>query len=639
MTELLHIPIDEFRRLETIEAGPEAHAGLFADMCRVNTLYMITRAGSGHIGSSFSAMDIVAWLYLNEIKDDASAETLYFSSKGHDAPGLYSILIALGKLDFPLLGALRRLDGLPGHPDVEIPHITTNTGSLGMGVSKAKGMVEAAAIGAEAIERVFVLLGDGELQEGQLWESLQGATNRGLDKITAIVDHNKIQSDTWVENVSNLGQLEDKFGAFGWHVERCDGHDFGQIQSALQAVKGVSGRPQVIIADTIKGRGVSFMEHTAMTSEQKMYRFHSGAPDAESYRAGIVELIAKVNRQLEGLGADPLRTEGTARTSGPSATNPQRLVAAYSKALIDQAEKNEKIVALDADLILDTGLIPFQERFPTRFIECGIAEQDMVSQAGGMALRGLLPVAHSFACFLTTRPNEQIYNNASERRKVIYVGSLAGILPAGPGHSHQSVRDISVLGSVPGLVMVEPSCEAEVDPLMDYCFNRTSDSVYIRLVSIPCDIPYRLPTGYVPEEGRGCALVDGSDAVIFAYGPVMLSEACKASTSLRVEAGVGLKVVNLPWLNRIDGDWLAAVVAGINTVVTVDNHYIRGGQGDMIASMMAGTAACQHCRIEQVGLSGIPRCGENNEVLRWHGFDARSLAQRVMKSLGRRSYS
>ena len=133
---------------------------------------------------------------------------------------------------------------------------------------------------------------------------------------------------------------------------------------------------------------------------------------------------------------------------------------AYGEALLAAAEQEPRLVALDADLRLDTGLVEFRERFPDRFFECGIAEQDMVSQAGAMALAGLLPVCHSFACFLSTRPNEQIYNNATERSKVIYVGSLAGLVPGGPGHSHQSVRDISALGAMPGMALLEPFSRA-----------------------------------------------------------------------------------------------------------------------------------------------------------------------------------
>lgn len=629
MTNLFYIPIEEFRRLRLAQAPPEVAARAFADMCRINALYMITRTGSGHIGSSFSAMDIVSWLYLNEVDDGVCQGSVYFSSKGHDAPGLYSILIALEKLDFSMLHELRELNGLPGHPDIETSHIATNTGSLGMGISKAKGMLESNGPADNEIERVFVLLGDGELQEGQLWESLPGAVNRRLDRLTAIVDHNKIQSDTWVEKVSSLGDLENKFRSFGWHVQRCEGHSFDQIRKSLDTAKKFRGKPQIIIADTVKGAGVSFMEHTAMAPDQTLYRFHSGAPGSGDYERAVSELVEKVNQQFERLGMEPL-TLVTIETSGPSRLkSEQRLIPAYSEALTDQAENNPNIIALDADLILDTGLIPFQERFPDRFVECGIAEQDMVSQAGGMALMGLLPVVHSFACFLTARPNEQIYNNASERRKAIYVGSLAGLLPAGPGHSHQSVRDISLLGSIPGLVMVEPSCEAEVAPLVDYCFNRTGESAYIRLVSIPCDIPYQFSVDGELEEGRGTTLIDGDDAIVFSYGPVMLSESYKASIMLREKQGLKIRIVNLPWLNRLDPDWLLDISAAYRNVFTIDNHYVRGGQGEMIAAALASNGSNRERRVYQFGLSDFPKCGQNSDVLRSHGLDARSLADRM----------
>src|SRR3712207_513506 len=185
----------------------------------------------------------------------------------------------------------------------------------------------------------------------------------------------------------------------------------------------------------------------------------------------------------------------------------------------------------------------------------------MVSQASGLALRGMLPVVHSFACFLSTRPNEQIYNQTTERTKVVYVGSLAGIVPGGPGHSHQSVRDISALGAMPGMVLVEPSCEAETKLAVDYALGRADGSVYLRLVSIPCRVPYALPADYRFEEGTGVALTEGDDAVLIGYGPVLLPEAVEAARLLR-ERGIGLQVVNLPWLNRVDREWLHQTIDG-----------------------------------------------------------------------------
>ena len=189
------------------------------------------------------------------------------------------------------------------------------------------------------------------------------------------------------------------------------------------------------------------MEHTILESDDALYRFHSGAPGAQSYVRAVQELIDRINGQLRLLGASDVELETVGTTGRASPGKLQSLLPAYSEALVEQARKAPNLVALDADLMLDMGLIPFRQELPDRYIECGIAEMDMVSQAGGMALCGLLPVCHSFASFLSTRPNEQIYNNATEHTKIIYVGALAGLVPGGPGHSHQSVRDIAALGS------------------------------------------------------------------------------------------------------------------------------------------------------------------------------------------------
>lgn len=608
-----------------MKASAEEKAAVFANICRVNTLYMIARAGSGHIGSSFSSLDLVSWIFLNELgKDD-----LYFSSKGHDVPGLYSVLLATERLPFEKIHELRRLNGLPGHPDVATPYMVTNTGPLGMGISKAKGFSFAKRLQKQK-GQIFVLTGDGELQEGQFWESLSSAANGSLGEITVIVDHNKIQSDTWVKNVSDLGELEKKFAAFGWHVERIDGHHLTQISSTLKKLKQITDQPKIIIADTLKGRGVSFMEQ--LSDSETFYKFHSGAPDQATYEKAATELENKINDQLTSLHAEKIKTVSSERPARLVSDKAHKLVSAYSKVLMAQAEKNQKIVALDADLVLDTGLIPFQEKFPERFRECGIAEQDMVSQAGAMALSGLLPVVHSFACFLSTRPNEQIYNNATEKSKVVYVGSLAGLLPSGPGHSHQSVRDISALGGMPGLTLIEPCHEQEVGLALDYCLNGTLESSYLRLVSIPCDVPYNLPASYSLKLGQGIKLREGSDAVIIGYGPVLLPEAFKAAQQLEAE-GFSVGVINLPWLNRIDDAWLKEVVTGLQAVYTLDNHYVRGGQGEFIASRFVHLKLSRLPRVVHFGVEEIPMCGQNAEVLKAHRLDAESLKNRISESL------
>lgn len=616
---LSFIPLPELQRIRTVDVDPGARAEAFADACRINTLTMVEQAGSGHLGSSFSSLDIVSWLHLEVLADGDR----YYSSKGHDAPGLYAVLIGLGRIDFDKLFALRRLGGLPGHPDVlTTPAVVTNTGSLGMGISKARGFVLADRLAGRS-GRVFVLTGDGELQEGQFWESLQPTTNRGLSEITVIVDHNKLQSDTWVSHVSDLGDLEAKVAAFGWAVRRCSGHDLGAFSATLaELLETERERPKLIVADTVKGFGVPFMEpHDVPLEESSLYAFHSGAPGPDDYVRARDALVERLNAKLAALGAGNVRLEERAAPVRRAAESPQRVVAAYGDALASAAEAEPRLVALDADLRLDTGLVDFQRRFPDRFVECGIAEQDMVSQAGAMALAGLIPVCHSFACFMTPRAAEQVFNNASEGTKVLYHGSLVGLVPGGPGHSHQMVRDIALMGSVPGMSAVEPFCEQEARLLVDWAVRDADGPVYIRLVSPPWPLGFEPPV-LALEQGRGTVLREGAAGTFVCTGPVLVSQAWTACETL---GDWGL--VALPWLRGVDGAWLAEAAQG--SIVCLDNHVVPGGQGEEVLRAVAEAAPQEAHRITLVGVDRVPECGTNDEVLQAHGLDAASLVARA----------
>jgi transketolase len=628
--DLTYVPASEFRRVREASAPAAARVEAFAALARINTLYMIAGAWSGHIGTSFSSLEIMSWLFLNEIRDlEKGPERcdVFFSSKGHDAPALYSVLIGLGLLPEAKVHQLRRLHGLPGHPHVETPYVQANTGSLGMGISKAKGMAIANRL-LGAPRRIFVLTGDGELQEGQFWESLASAATLGLGEIVAIVDHNKIQSDTWVEHVSALGDLEAKLRAFGWHVARVDGHDVAALERTFRALDRLTGTPKVIVADTVKGKGVSFMEGPAMNAGE-LYGYHSGAPAEQQYTDGLKELLATARARFAALGLGEVKTETRTRNPRREPRNTDNLVAAYDKALVALGERNRRVVALDADLIKDTGLITFSKKFPERFIECGIAEQDMVSMAAGMARRGVVPVVHSFACFLAARPNEQIYNQCSESTKVIYVGSLAGLLPGGPGHSHQSVRDISALAACPNLVMAEPCAEREVGPLLHALVSATKGSGYLRLVSVKWPLPFSLPDGYHPQIGRGVTVRDGEDGIAFGYGPWLLSNAFEAAEEIERTTGSSFRIVNLPWLNRLDHAWLREAIGARRTIVTLDNHYVHGGQGDMIAAAVAELGLEPAPHVIRIGVTSLPECGTNDEVLAHHGLDVAGLVTRL----------
>src|SRR5438874_6825010 len=294
------IPREEFGRARDDLA-------LVADMCRANALVAVKRAGSGHIGSSFSALDIVVHLLWRELNvaavgwDDPDRD-VFFSSKGHDVPGLYAALHALGVIPAERLLRLRRLGGLDGHPDVGVPGIEANSGSLGMGLSKGRGMAWAKRFLGRG-GRVVVMTGDGELQEGQNWEAFAAAAHQRVGNLWAIVDRNELQSDKPTEEILALGELEAKLRSFGWHVESCDGHDHDALARAFGDMGGApEDMPKVLVARTIKGRGVSFMEHpVALREGGGTYRWHAGAPDDEAFARAHGELLARIRERLPDL--------------------------------------------------------------------------------------------------------------------------------------------------------------------------------------------------------------------------------------------------------------------------------------------------------------------------------------------------
>lgn len=631
---LYYVPYSEFERILASSIPKIKKAELIAVSCRINTLYMIAKAGSGHIGSSFSSMEILTWLYLDELKGDINNNfevngDIFFSSKGHDAPALYSVLIGLGKLNFDLIHCLRRLDGLPGHPDISTPHVITNTGSLGMGISKAKGMIIAnRLLGIKS--NVFVLTGDGELQEGQIWESLISAVNNNMGELTVIVDHNKLQSDTFVNNVSNLGDLESKFSAFGWNVSRCNGNDLFEFSQILEKNKKCIDLPKIIIADTIKGKGVPFMEHTSIDSDVEYYKYHSGAPNADAYFNAFKVLLDLANKNLHNFKMNTLDLEKLDRSKIFIQTNLHKLIPIYSKALMEAARKNNRLVALNADLILDTGLIPFKEEFPNRFIECGIAEQDMVSQAGGMALRGLVPIVHSFACFLSTRPNEQIYNNATELSKIIYVGSLAGLIPAGPGHSHQAIRDIASLSAIPGLTILEPCCESEVSLILNWAVNENNLSSYIRLVSAPFNSCFEYRRTSIVK-GQGTYLQTGEVLTIISSGPLFGELIMKIAEMFENNYKIKIQVILTPWLNSIDIDWYREQLNDCQFIAIIDNHYVEGGLGAYLTSSFSQAGILKNKYIKLIGVDEKPKSGQQEEVIKYHELDLDSIYNSLEK--------
>ncbi len=653
------IPKSEFDRVRAASLDKHNKLSLIADMCRTNTLAAVKRAGSGHLGTSFSAMDIVVYLYFSEMNvldvgiNDPNRD-IYFSSKGHDVPGLYNTFFAAGILPQEKIVKLRRLGGLDGHPDVGVTGIEANSGSLGMGISKGRGIAWA----KRALRRggcVFVMTGDGELQEGQNYEALQTTVQQNITNLIVIVDHNKVQSDKPVNEIIDLGDLQAKFSAFGWHVARCDGHDYGQLERIFAEFRGVTDRPKILIADTIKGRGVSFMEHPQALKDGKgYYKWHAGAPDDVSFQAAYEELIGRVSDKFAEYGLGQAALEVIAAESAPAAMLKQSLMGepesvggevkkkitktgaefaaeAYGKALVELAPEHPELVVLDGDLAADCRVREFELAYPDRFIENGIAEQDMVSMAGGLARHGFLPVVNSFASFLAARANEQIYNNNSEKSKIIYACHYAGLIPAGPGKSHQSLRDISLFGALVDCIIVQPCNAAEARLLTCYCVKEAPGACAIRLNIGPSPRVIELPEDYKLTPGQGAILAHGVDAVLFAYGPVMLHEALTAA-KLLAGRGFGLQVVNMPWLNRFDPAWLKSVIEPHTTIYVLEDHSPCGGLGDGMLYRLVSNNLLGNRRFTKFGVEGYPACGTPAEALKYHGLDGESLAERLLQS-------
>jgi transketolase len=310
----------------------------------------------------------------------------------------------------------------------------------------------------------------------------------------------------------------------------------------------------------------------------------------------------------------------------PSRVSDEYVADVYGQTLLELADENPQLVVLDGDLASDCRVRAFELAHPARFIENGIAEQDMVSMAGGLARQGLLPVVNSFASFLASRANEQIYNNASERTKIIYACHYAGLIPAGPGKSHQSLRDASLFGALPNCAVVHPGNQQETRALVRWAVEQADENVAIRLAIGPSPRRIEFAGGWRLEVGRGTVLADGGDAVVFAYGPVMLHEALVAAETLRAR-GTRLQVVDLPWLNRIDVDWLAETVSPFANVFVVEDHAPVGALGDALRRALDGA------QVVVFGVEGWPACGTPPEALRHHELDGASLADRIAAAM------
>jgi transketolase len=371
---------------------------------------------------------------------------------------------------------------------------------------------------------------------------------------------------------------------------------------------------------------------TALAAGGGLYRWHAGAPDDTAFERARDELVSRIEQGYAALGLEPPafeplappadtatlegEPESGAGTRRPSVTD-EYVVEAYGEELVALGARHENLVVLDADLASDCRVRGFELAYPERFLECGIAEQDMVSAAAGLARHGFLPVVNSFASFLASRANEQIYNQASEGTKVVYALHYAGLIPAGPGKSHQSIRDISLLGALPDVTILQPANTEETRALLRWAVEEADESVAIRLAIGPS--PRRIELDGSVTPGDPTALHDGDDATLVAYGPVLLHEALTAAEILDGR-GIGLTVLAMPWLNRVGTGFEG------RGVFVLEDHAPVGGLADALRRAGVDVRGV-------FGVEGWPACGTPAEALRAHGLDGASLADRIASSL------
>lgn len=589
-----------------------------ADQCRLNALTAIQYAGSGHIGTSLSSLDIMIAVRRFLGGDDflsRPADHVFFSSKGHDAPAFYAVMHACGQLQDSDLFTLRRLGGLPGHPETVTPGVATNTGSLGMGISKAKGFVKSNRLAHPGENKpVVVMLGDGELDEGQIWESMPGAARDGFHELVAIVDANRIQSDTWTTSTLPLGDVRKRVEGSGWNFVECDGNDPETVLEILNAT-AASQSPTLIWAETTKGSGVPWME--SFPEDGEYYKFHSGAIDPVLYeRASEILLAAVDNRAVpEAPAGLPNRPEFDSFTPRARA---ESMLTLWEEMLCEIMATDSSVIALDGDLSYDTGTHLARHSFPERYIQAGIAEQDMVSMAGTLALSGHTPLVHSFSTFLTMRATEQIFNNATEFSRIVYLGFLSGLVPSAPGFSHQAVTDVGIMSSIPGMRVFEPACRTELAAALDAALVHPGPS-FVRMGGLA---PLSPALSAAPLVERR----NGMDVAFVASGPLFAQQALSAADLLKGD-GIGAAVFTM---SEMHPEAEVEALGAYPLVVVLENHNPAAARYQHLRHELGEIA---NVRVERIGLSGVPANGQPAEVLEHHGLDAERLARGVQEML------
>lgn len=587
-----------------------------ATRLRIHSLRTTTAAGSGHPTTCLSAADLAAGLFFAEMRwsttePDDPASDEFVLSKGHAAPLLWAVYAEAGAIPLESLLDLRKITSdLEGHPTPRMPWVKAATGSLGQGLSVGVGLALAQRLD-KSPARTFVLLGDGECAEGQVWEAAAAAAYWKLRNLCAVVDVNRLGQSDPTMHQHDLAALKRKFAAFGWDAVVVDGHRIDRILAALKTI-GKKGRPTVLLARTLKGKGVSFIEDRN--------GWHGKPLKADELARALEEIGCLPDVDARRFVRKPkpfrMKREAAAPTDFPRTAYAEKTATrlAYGNALRSLAKVNPRVVAVDGDVKNSTYADRFFEAFPGRAFQGFIAEQNMVGVGMGLAAKGYLPFLATFAAFLT-RAHDQVRMAAYSFSNVKLCGSHVGVSIGEDGPSQMGLEDLAMFRPIPGCVVLYPSdavsseaCVAAVAAHRGMAYIRTSRPA----------TPILYPAGEeFPVGGSKILRKSAGDAVTVVAAGITVHEALKAADALRKE-GLGIRVIDAYSVEPLDQETLRREAAETEgRVVVVEDHYPGGGLGDAVAQALAGQARLTHLCVRE-----LPRSGKPDELLERFGIGA-----------------
>jgi transketolase len=616
-------------RRETVSAptGQQdvQHLEQLARFIRHEILAATTEAGSGHPTSAFSATDLMTALLFGGIfyydadePQHPNNDRLIFS-KGHASPLFYALWMAAGKVSAEEMLTYRKFGSpLEGHPTNTFPHVNAATGSLGQGLSIGVGMALNAKYLDKLPYRTYVLLGDSEMTEGSQWEAIEMAAHYKLDNLAGILDVNRLGQCGETLHGHDLSAYEKRISAFGWEAIIVDGHSMADILKAYQKATNVSGRPTMIIAKTIKGKGVSLVEDKD--------GWHGKALSREEFEEAKEEL-GEIDRSVRGKTPKPedrRPEELLPQTAEPvlyDTDKPVATRAAYGNALNRLYPQFPQIVSLDGEVSNSTKSEVLKANHPERFFEMYIAEQNMAGVALGLSQRAKIPFVSTFAAFLT-RAFDQIRMAQYSDANIKFVGSHAGVSIGEDGPSQMGLEDIAMFRSILGCVVFHPCDAVSTEKLVETA-AREVGMVYLRTMRQKTPILYDMSEEF-PIGGSKCLRKSEQDVGTVVATGATVHEALKAHEALQGE-GIYVRVIDAYSIKPIDAEALRLAASRTKFTITVEDHYAAGGLGEAVLSALATVAIPVHV----LAVRRRPMSGKPEELRDFEDISAEAIVRKV----------